>query len=92
MIYGIIVIMVCFHDVLCGGGMPRAETCNRASLRDTDTGHIFRYRTDGRKGSGHSIYVKSLAELAYLNPKDSNGYRNNAVGIYSTPSGSHVPI
>jgi hypothetical protein len=39
--------MVCCRDVLCGGGMPRAETCNRASLRDTDAGHIFRpYRMD----------------------------------------------
>ena len=48
---------------------------------------------DGRgKGSRHSTHIKSLAGLAYLNPKDSNGYRNNAVGIYSTPSGSHVPI
>ena len=79
---------MCFHDVLCGGGMP-----HRAFLRVCYGCWAYIPLQDGRgKGSGHSIYVKSLARLAYLNPKDSNGYRNNAVGIYSTPSESHVPI
>ncbi len=57
-----------------------------------DAGHIFRYRMDRGKGSGHSTHIRCLSGLAYLNPKDSDVYRNNAGGLDSTPSGSHLLI
>ncbi len=79
---------MCFHDVLCGGGMP-----HRAFLRVCYGCRAYIPLHDGRgKGSGHSTHIRSLSGLADLNPKDSDVYRNNAGGLDSTPSESHVPI